>query len=162
MSNKAKDVMSRGITTVHTTTTVQELIRLLKDRGFTGLPVVDSAGRAVGMVSQNDVLQALAHYQSGEEFLQEFQPERRNGIALLAIALEKGRAIALGNLLKQPVEEVMTEGVTSCHPDTDLIEVCRLMTTQGIHRVVVVDDQTQVVGIVSASDLVRRLGEMLA
>lgn len=54
------------------------------------------------------------------------------------------------------VSEIMSRGVITIGPDTDVDQVQHLLTNQRIRRVPVVEDG-QVVGIVSRSDLVRQI-----
>lgn len=49
-------VMSADIVCVSPELPIEELVTLLVDRGFGGVPVVDSAGRPVGVVSKSDLL----------------------------------------------------------------------------------------------------------
>ena len=50
-------VMSAHITCVSEDLTAEELVALLVDRGFSGVPVVDSTGKPVGVVSKTDLLE---------------------------------------------------------------------------------------------------------
>jgi CBS domain-containing protein/ribosomal protein S27AE len=54
------------------------------------------------------------------------------------------------------VADIMTRGVISVTPDTEVEQVQHLLTNQRIRRVPVVDNN-RVVGIVSRSDLVRQI-----
>lgn len=54
------------------------------------------------------------------------------------------------------VNEIMSRGVITIGPDTDVDQVQHLLTNQRIRRVPVVEDG-KVVGIVSRSDLVRQI-----
>ncbi len=56
----------------------------------------------------------------------------------------------------------MTPNVEGCKPDAALADICKVMTSKHIHRVVVLDDDGKVAGMVSAIDVVRRMGEELA
>jgi CBS domain-containing protein len=58
---KAKDIMSRTVTTVHEYANVMEVIKLLVEHNVTGLPVVDDSGRLLGMVTEKDILMLLLY-----------------------------------------------------------------------------------------------------
>jgi CBS domain-containing protein len=60
------------------------------------------------------------------------------------------------------VSEVMSDVVQSCRPDTPIEEAARLMKEHQIRRLVVVDDDQTVVGVVSLGDLARDASEQLA
>src|SRR4051812_29104439 len=57
---KARDVMTKDVVTVKKDLPIRALIAKLRETRFSGFPVVDDAGRAIGLVSQNDVLRGLA------------------------------------------------------------------------------------------------------
>ena len=58
---KAKDVMSTKVTTIDEYANVMEVIKLLVEHNVTGLPVVDDAGRLLGMVTEKDILMQLLY-----------------------------------------------------------------------------------------------------
>ena len=58
---RAEDIMTRNVTTVAEESSVEELIQLFRVSHFTGVPVVDTAGVAVGVISETDILRALAY-----------------------------------------------------------------------------------------------------
>src|SRR5215813_480704 len=53
---RAMDVMTTNVITVRPDTSVQEVARLLSERSISGVPVVDSDYRLVGIVSEGDLL----------------------------------------------------------------------------------------------------------
>jgi CBS domain-containing protein len=56
----------------------------------------------------------------------------------------------------QTVRDIMTRGVISVTPDTDLEEASRILVNERIKRLLVLD-QGRLVGIVSRADLVREV-----
>ena len=53
---KASDVMSRNILSVGRDATIAEAIRLMLDHQISGLPVIDAAGKLVGILTEGDLL----------------------------------------------------------------------------------------------------------
>lgn len=53
---KAKDIMSTNITTIYPDATIYDAVNLLYNKRVSGLPVVDSDGKLVGIISENDIL----------------------------------------------------------------------------------------------------------
>lgn len=163
MTLHAADVMTTPVTTLPKGATIQETLDLLREERFSGLPVVDGEGRAVGIVSQNDVLKGLAYVQGTPGFLEAFQADRRKAsTVLLEAVLEKGRALALERYLARPVEDIMTREVIACAPETPLADVCKTIVKRRVHRIVVLDPTGRVCGIISTIDLVERFGEVLS
>lgn len=58
-----------------------------------------------------------------------------------------------GDARTAKVREAMSEGVTYCFEDDDISEASRLMQEKQIHRVVVLDRDKHLAGIVSLGDL---------
>src|SRR5437867_2240829 len=53
---KAKDLMRSHPVSVEEAATIREAIAFLVDKGFSAAPVIDSAGRPVGVLSRSDIL----------------------------------------------------------------------------------------------------------
>jgi len=56
---KVRDIMSRNPITIPDTYTVEEAAEVLRDHHISGAPVMDAKGRMVGIISQNDLFNAL-------------------------------------------------------------------------------------------------------
>ena len=56
MANTVADVMSRDVITVQPQTPLNQAIQILAERRITGLPVVDDAGKLVGVISETDLM----------------------------------------------------------------------------------------------------------
>lgn len=55
----AADLMQRRLTTVSPEAKIEDAVRLLLAKGYAAAPVVDDAGRLVGLVSEHDCLRVL-------------------------------------------------------------------------------------------------------
>ena len=53
---KAKDIMTRNVTTVRAATTIEDLARTLMEHKISGAPVVDDNGNLIGIVTENDLI----------------------------------------------------------------------------------------------------------
>ncbi len=126
------ELMSIEPVTVADTETVGAAERLMTDRNITGLPVVDHAGRLVGVLSQTDIVRAHA---SG-------QP--------------------LANWPGLAVRHLMTSPALTIRLDETLLTAARMMEQHHVHRLVVVaPDGEHSIGVISTTDLVRALVEIL-
>ena len=106
--------------------------QLMSERSITGLPVVDRLGRLQGVLSQTDLVRAHA---SG-------QP----------LASWPGLA----------VRHLMTSPALTIRIDESLLTAARMMEQHHVHRLVVVaPDGQHPVGVLSTTDLVRALVELL-
>lgn len=164
---RARDVMTAQVTTVSQDVSVEELIGLLRASHFSGIPVVDADGRAVGLVSETDILRALAYTvgpPGSGEFARTFQAGKKRVSAVILDAVGHGdlhSAAALRELVQRPVRDLMTPYVHHCSADAPVVEVCEMMVWKEIRRVVVLDDDKRPIGMISSIDLIQRLGEWL-
>jgi len=172
MGLTARDVMSTDVTTIREDESVEELIHLFRVSHFTGVPVVNAAGKAVGVVSETDILRALAYTisppTSGEQPTAEEQRKQGRDKSATSRLLRpkelrtpKRIHEVTEALLRRKVHDLMTPVVVSCPADAPLADVCETMAWKHVHRVVVLDEQGRVVGLISALDAVQRFGEEL-
>lgn len=145
----ARDVMTRKVVTVRPDLPVAALVELLATTKFSGFPVVEDGGRPVGLISQNDVLRALAAGAGAD-----FQAKKRKA----AVELLARRAPTSTDVLALSVRDLMTPKLVACAPTDPVKKVAGAMVKARVHRVVVVDEGA-VAGLVSATDLVRHLGK---
>jgi len=157
----ARDLMTPDVVTVSAETPIRDYVGLIRLKGFSGLPVVDGDGKVVGMVSHSDVLRGLvAFLASGAPAPGDHTTRRRVGSRLVDhLAAIEGTSVRMSEYLALPVRAVMSEEVTSCAADSPLAAVCEAMAHKRVHRIVVVDDKDRPIGIVSAMDVVGRIGK---
>jgi acetoin utilization protein AcuB len=129
--------MRTAVVTVRPEAQLAEAAQLMKDRQVRHLPAVDEAGRLVGIVTDRDLRQAI------------FDPAIRERVGKAAEALAE-----------LPVREVMTWGVVTVGPDTDLRFAARVMREQKVGALPVVDGG-KLVGLVTETDLLAALEEAL-
>jgi CBS domain-containing protein len=148
---RAMDVMTTEVVTVGPDTPVQEIARILSERSISGLPVVDSENRLVGIVSEGDLLHRV---ETGTD--RRSQPQRRRSWWLDSMGSEEELARAYVKSHGRTAKDVMTREVTTVSETTDLSEVADLLETKRIKRVPVLRDG-KLAGIVSRANLVRAL-----
>ncbi len=130
--------MTRRVVTVSAETTFKEAVRLLERNRVSGLPVVDSSGKLVGIVSEADLLNK-AEKREPDAYILESRRHR----------LDQSRAGAVD------VASAMTRDVVSVRPDSPIALAAREMHTRGFKRLPVVDIDGRLAGIVSRSDLLK-------
>ncbi len=142
---QAKDVMTPDPVTVGPDTPVEEIARVLLDKRISGVPVVDEAGRVVGIVSEGDLIRRI-------EDLDDDRPRRRSWWLQL-FTLPEDRARAFVRAHGRRAREIMTPDPVTVRPETPVSDIARLLEERGIKRVPVVDAEGRIVGIVSRADL---------
>jgi CBS domain-containing protein len=66
------------------------------------------------------------------------------------------RGLSEGRDLNTLVEEVMTPGIICCDADDDLQTVATMMEQTQVRRVIVIDSENTVVGVISLGDMATR------
>jgi len=145
----AMDVMTTDVITVGRDMAIQDLAKLLAERGISGVPVVDSSGALVGVISEGDLLHraeiGTAHRHR----------ERRRSWWLDDFASVLARDYVKSH--GRTVSDLMTRDVVSVAEETDLADVAALLEAKRIKRVPVVRDG-KIVGIISRANIVRAVG----
>jgi CBS domain-containing protein len=132
-------VMTTQVTTAVPETPFRELVAAMTDNAISALPVVDGAGRPIGVVSEADVL-AKQEFHGGHDE----QPHHdRAGRERWFRA--QGRNAA----------EVMTTPVRAIRADEPVSAAARLLATTGVRRLFVTEQDGRLAGVVSRRDLLR-------
>lgn len=149
MPKTVADVMSRDVITAQPETPLEEAIQILAEKRISGLPVIDSAGKVVGVISESDLMW------------------RESGVTPPPYIMLLDSVIYLQNpasynqelhkALGQTVGEVMTKHPITISPDKPLRDAARLMHDRGINRLVVVEPAGTLAGILTRGDIVRAM-----
>ena len=150
----AAELMSPNPVSIRADAPVRDAVLLLNDRHFHAAPVIDAAGRPVGVVSQADI---LAHDRETVTFARRL-PDFYTPHELAAAA---GEDLPEGFQVEQvdptPVSAIMTPAVFSVRPDAPAAEVVEQMLLLNVHRLFVVDRAGVLVGVISTMDVLRGL-----
>jgi len=145
---KAKDVMTRDVITVNPETEVMEIAKLLLEKYFNGVPVVDKAGNLVGIISQSDLIaeQKKLPIPSVFTILDAFIPIYPPGRATKE--MQKIAAIK--------ASQAMTRDPVTVGPETGIDEIASIMVNRSIHTIPVVEGR-KLVGIIGKRDILQTL-----
>jgi CBS domain-containing protein len=150
----AADLMMPNPISVREDASLREAVALLTDKGFSGAPVIDQAGRPVGVLSRTDV---LIHEREKVEYVAP-EPEYYHRGELTS---RSGERLASGFQVERVdttlVRDVMTPVVFSVPPETPAEQVIEDMLELKVHRLFVVDRSGSLIGVISALDILRHL-----
>ncbi|MBV6627165.1 MAG: CBS domain-containing protein [Rivularia sp. (in: Bacteria)] len=152
MLKNVSEVMSRNPITVKADTSLREAIKILAEKRISGLPVVDDAGHLIGIISETDLMWQQAGVTPPAYFM------IFDSVIYLKNPIEYERE--LHKALGQTVGEVMSEKPITISPDKPLREAAKIMRDRKIHRLPVVDDSEQIVGILSLGDIIRDMAQV--
>lgn len=145
---KAKDIMSEELITVTPATPVIEAARILLEKRINGLPVVDEAGRLVGIICQSDLVAQQKRFPIPSVF------NLLDG--LIPISSPKGLEKEMQKIAASRVAEAMSSNPETVNPETSLEEIATLMVSKGFHTLPVVE-RGKLVGIIGKEDVLRTL-----
>lgn len=132
-----RDCMTHNPITITPDTPVPVALRLMREKRVRRLPVLDSHGKLVGIVSDKDLLYA--------------SPSPATTLAVWEIP---------DLLAKIKVEKVMAREVITASEEMPLEEAARIMADRRIGGLPIMRDQT-LVGIITESDLFKVLLQLL-
>jgi len=151
----AKELMTANPISIGADDTVKEAVAFLADKGYSAAPVIDNAGRPVGVLSRSDI---LIHDREKVEYVPSL-PETHETADW---AIRSGEPVRRGFQIEHPedtrVRDIMTPVIFSVSPDAGAGQVIKEMLDLRVHQMFVVDRDGVLVGIISALDVLRRIG----
>lgn len=141
---KVSDVMSRHVDSVLESTKVEKLCVLIFGRGINGVPVCRNK-KVVGFVTERDILAKF--YPSVQEYVED--PFRSSDF--------EGMEVKVKEIFELSADQIMSANPVTVTPETPLLRAQSLMFIEKIGRLPVVDDNGNLVGIISKGDIFRAL-----
>lgn len=145
----AADLMTPNPMSLEQDATLHEAVAWLVDRGISGAPVIDEAGRPVGVFSRTDVLM-----HDREEVQHLAPPEIDYGTPLPRKWWE---GFQLERVDTTRVSDLMTPAVFCVKEDVSAWSVIEQLRELNVHRLFVVDNNGVLVGVITSLDVVRHL-----
>lgn len=144
----ARDIMTKTLVTVAPSDPLSAVAKALLEARVSAVPVIDAAGRPVGVVSEWDLIGQHA-------------PERVLRRDHWLARLSEGNSLSAEYLeITEPnahtAEEIMTSPVITVPDDADLVKIAGVLSVRKVKRVFVVSND-RLVGVVSRADLARAL-----
>jgi CBS-domain-containing membrane protein len=126
-----RDIMTRDVFVLPASASLEEAARALVQRDIGAAPVRDAAGRVVGVLSRSDLTD-------------------RERVAAVRAALDPPRPLGAADL--------MTPGFAAVRDSDPAAAALDLLANESTHRILVLDEAGDLVGLVTAGDLLRALG----
>lgn len=144
-----ESIMRREVYSLPADATVLDALRLFVDKKISAAPLVDASGKAVGFVSDGDVMR----------FLSKRTATVVDPIVMMSQTISKTREgegfnEMLDALVKLPAKEIGNKGIIGVDIHADLPEVCRVLGENHLKKVAVLDEGV-VVGVINRSDIVQ-------
>ncbi len=136
-----KEIMSPTVITVKPEDDVKKAATLICLKKISGIPVVDTDGKLIGMISEKDVLRSL--FPTYQEFFED--PEEFKVFADLRRRY--------GETTNLKVSTIYNKRVITVQPDTPLLKALSIMLSKRVRRLPVIDKEGKLIGIVSQGDI---------
>lgn len=150
MRTTVKDVMTTDVTSVEAGASFKDVAEMLVERGVSAVPVLDGELRVLGVVSEGDLMRK-------EEFREQYYGEsyRPPLRARLRRRMTGQAADGSGKAGGRTAAELMSAPAVTVAPSASIARAARIMDECGVKRLVVVDADGRLRGIVSRRDLLR-------
>jgi len=150
------DIMTKDVTLLHPEQTISEAVTELAKQGISGAPVVNNDGQLVGIITENDVLNAIKD--SGKRLEMVYPSLSMVSVSFIEKMEEKETIEAFKEIANKKVSDVMTKTVTTVQSGSKLALVVDFIILKGVNRIPVMDGGN-VVGIVSRADIIQGLAK---
>jgi CBS domain-containing protein len=145
LATLVRDVMTSRPMTIDAEAPVETAVAVMRERRLRHLPVVDDAGRLIGIVTDRDLRSALLG-----AALADYLPSVRGRLGSMAAGLNE---VKIGH--------VMTWGAMTVGPEAPLAQAAAIMANARIGSLPVVD-HGRLVGIVTEHDILNAMAATLS
>jgi CBS domain-containing protein len=174
---RAKDLMKPNPVSIRCDAGIREALELLTDRGFGAAPVIDEAGRPIGVVSRTDILiheRECVRHARVPDCTGSTRDETNWDTFPVPHCIGTIRDDTDWDSFPDPsgsekfsievtdpttVGEIMTPAIFNVALDTPARKVVRRMLELKIHHLFVSDSEMALVGVISPLDVMRRLAD---
>ena len=152
----ADDVMTPNPVSVREELTVHEAVVFLTERRISAAPVINDAGRPVGVVSEADILRHDREHAEHMYWVPQKEVDRE-------LTLGSGEHLDVRSFeVEVPdvtrVKDIMNPAIYSVRRTTPIADVVRQLLKRRVHRLFVVDEDDSLVGVITTLDILNRLG----
>ncbi|HIT45118.1 MAG TPA: DHA2 family efflux MFS transporter permease subunit [Candidatus Aphodovivens excrementavium] len=137
-------IMKRDVYSLSPDATVVDAMKFFVDHGISGAPVVDAEGKAVGFVSDGDIMRLLST--QSNSYMDPVVMIMQMGVD------EETYDQKLSNLMKMNIRDIGTKGVIGIDLYTTLPQVCRILSKNHLKKVPVLHEG-KIVGVINRSDI---------
>lgn len=142
-----ESIMKRDVYTLPANATVAEAMKVLVDKHISAAPLVDAQGKAVGFVSDGDIMR----------YLSKRSTMMMDPVVMIMQTVDtdggnQDFARKLDELMTMPAKSIGAKGIIGVDVHADLPEVCRVLGENHLKKVPVLDEG-QVVGVINRSDI---------
>jgi CBS domain-containing protein len=135
--------------------TVHEAVVFLTERRISAAPVINEAGRPVGVVSEADVLRHDREHADHLYWLPQKLVDRELTLGSGEHLDDRSFEVEVPDVTR--VKDIMNPVIYAVRRDTPISDVVSQLVKRRIHRLFVVDEDGSLVGVITTLDLLSRL-----
>jgi CBS domain-containing protein len=150
---KVKDVMTKDVITFSPDASVYDCAKILREQRISGAPAVEEGKGVVGILSEGDIMKLI---ESKDININLILPS-----PLDVLELPVRMKLALDDIVKNAkgaasakVGDVMTKRVVTISSEEEISKAARIMADEKINRLPVVDENGELVGIITRGDVI--------
>ena len=144
-----KDLMTKEVITVKPTAGIHELAELFIKKNISGAPVVDDAGKVVGIVQEEGIM-----FQDKKVHLPSFVNISLGFLTLGVKRLEE----EIKKVTASNAADIMEKNVVSITSVMTIEDVATMMIEKKVYYLLVIEDG-KLVGVVTKRDIVRAIAK---
>lgn len=135
-----KDIMTSTVKTANGDTRVKDIASMMCFNKISGVPVINSEKKLIGVISEKDILKAM--FPGVEEIMQ-------NGTKTDFESIEADYK----GIMDMQASDLMTQTVASVTPEMPLLKAASMMCVKKIRRIPVTNADNTLIGIISIGDV---------
>ncbi len=137
----AQEIMTTSVISVNAETDLIDTAQSMADNAISGLPVIDSKGIVIGVISEKDFFQDMGAH------------EKSSFMHIVAECLSNKGCLAV-SVREKLAKDIMTSPAITAELNTSISKLSNILTDNHINRVPIVNSEGKLQGIVTRGDLV--------
>jgi CBS-domain-containing membrane protein len=137
----ARDIMTRDVVSVKPEDTLENVVGVMSAKRISGVPVLDPAGKVLGIISEKDIVSRLLGDDSG------------NLMSLVSGCI-RAEGCLCRTLRSLTAKEIMTSPVVTVRETASLAEIAELLAGRKVNRLPVTDQEGRLLGFLTRNDIV--------
>ena len=148
-----KDVMTETVVTFSKDASVYDCAKILREKRISGAPVVDESNEVVGILSEGDIMKLI---ESKDADISLILPSPLDVLELPVRMKLKLDDIAksVEKAASAKVSDVMTKKAVTISSEEEISAAAKIMSDKKINRLPVMDENGELVGIVTRGDVI--------
>lgn len=145
---KVREFMITNVIKAHPNDSIKEVMTMLVEKKVGGLPICETDGTLVGMVSDGDILRSIKPI---EQRVYDF-------IFYMEYLGEENLQSRLKDLTEKEIIKIAkTKGLITVSPDDEIEHAVTLLSKHHFKKLPVVNPNNRVVGVISRGDVIRKI-----